>query len=262
MVGLLFFIPHLLLNVNAVDFLNHNLLSSWNIFNFLKSDFNTIDGRSQYMFPNLVYTVVRLFHPGYFVAGVFFLAIAIFKHKFLAIEKIMMFSVLAYFVFLMGAPFQNSRFFIIAMPLLVVTSFFGYCFLMDRIKFNKYLIFSFIVTLQLVLFWQSAQVFFQRNKLELSISEYIKTNTASKNIYSFDMDVSLKTYISDRNIIGLYAKVHSSFEHNSLVLFNEKLFSTQWSQKNPMLNWYELTNNYMLVSIKKFENGWQLYEIK
>jgi len=83
-----------------------------------------------------------------------------------------------------------------------------------------------------------------------------------KTLYSFDIDVALKGRGLDFDYRNLWQTEYKSFERGSLVLFNEDKFQTRWEQHNPMINWYNLKNNYELKQVKDFNSGWILYRIE
>ena len=261
---LLFVLPHLLIRSSSpLLFLNHAWLSGWSFGNYFHSSFTTLDGQSSNLLPNIVFSLTALFHPGNFAFGILSLFF-LFRQRPLKIEeKILLGSVLLYVLFLAGMPIQNLRFFLLPLPLLILASFRGFSFLFEKIK-SKWHIGLFIVAtiFQGMLFAYSFRLVYARNRLENSIKEWIVQNTKQQTIYSFDMDVSLKSGGLDRHFYNLWEKKYDSFESNSLVLFNVHAFEKQWKGKNPMINWENLNHDKQLQLLKSFPEGWDLYVIK
>jgi hypothetical protein len=83
-----------------------------------------------------------------------------------------------------------------------------------------------------------------------------------RTLYTFSIDGALKNYGVENKIINLWSEKISLAETNSMVLFNENKFKFQWEKRNPMINWNFLKENYRLIKIETFENGWELFEIK
>jgi len=114
---------------------------------------------------------------------------------------------------------------------------------------------------QLVLCSLAFKTIFLRNDLEQIISQDL-TTYKNQTLYSFGIDVALKSRATAISHISLFDKKHTSFENGGLVLFNEKRFSNQWKGENPMINWNHLKEKYTLTELEEYSNNWKLYRIE
>jgi hypothetical protein len=264
LVFVLFVLPHLWIrSSDPAAFLQHEWLKEWSPINYFHSSFLTLDGEHNYLLPNIVFSIAELFHPGYFIAGILFLFFLFRKEQLRSEEKIIFSSVLVYLLFISGMPLQNQRFYLLTLPVFILACFRGFSFIFEKLK-NSWISILFIggIAIQGIIFVFGFRLVYARNQLERSIKEWIVTNTTQKTIYSFDMDVSLKSGGLDRHFYNLWEKKYDSFEPNSLVLFNPTAFEKQWAGKNPMINWENLKKEKQMVLLESFPEGWELYEIR
>ncbi len=76
-------IPHLLIRLqNSLQFLNHQWLRSWNIFNLFQSDFNVAEDETRNHFINLIYIVFQISHPIFLFFGIILSGFILLKRKF------------------------------------------------------------------------------------------------------------------------------------------------------------------------------------
>ena len=109
-----------------------------------------------------------------------------------------------------------------------------------------------------IYFFKSA---YERNVLEKEVAFFVK-NDDHNTVYSFDIDVSFMSYDVNKKIINLRQKELETFNHNSLLIFNESKFKDQWAGMNPMINWKKIKLNYVLHELTDFGNGWKAFEIR
>jgi hypothetical protein len=260
LLSILIFLPHILVRKeNSMEFIGHSWLIGWSPINFFKHSFTTIDGIQQNRFHNIIYAIGGIFHPGYFLPGIVFVSFLITKKQ-SNIFYIIGASIIIYLIFLAGIPYQNNRFIIIVIPIIIVLFYSGYQNMSAKWShIIKYLYLPMIV-LQLILFAYGFKIIYDRNRLEIKIAEYFRQNPV-QNTYLFDMDVALKGYKIPTNYFNLWETEYKTFIPGSSVLFNEKKFSKQWEGKNVMKNWKYLNTNYRLKEKANFGDGWILYEI-
>lgn len=257
-------IPHILLKAtNPTGFLNHEWLNDWSTSNFFKSDFITQEGTQNYRFLNIIYSFSSLFFPTYLVFG---LVLFVLSQRNLPNNKFWLISVgivLFNAVFLAGIPFQNQRYLLLSYPFVVIAIFPGFQRLTNVFVKRKVLFYSILSVMLILQIFYCIYYFkpvFERNILEKEIAGFIN-NIPQKNIYAFDIDVSFKSYDVKKNVINMWKEKIPDFKPNSIVVFNENKFKTQWADKNPMLNWNNLKSNYRLNVLKDFGNGWKIFEI-
>ncbi|MCC7505724.1 MAG: glycosyltransferase family 39 protein [Saprospiraceae bacterium] len=80
-------------------------------------------------------------------------------------------------------------------------------------------------------------------------------------LYTFDLDLALRSYLPDWTIYNLWAERYETYPVGGLILFNEPRLRRQWEGRNPMLNWDFVVGHYELREVAVFSEGWTLYEI-
>ncbi|MGZ5243231.1 MAG: ArnT family glycosyltransferase [Bacteroidia bacterium] len=264
-IGSLFLIlPHLLVRkAQAGSFIHHAWIEDWSVINFFKSDFNTVDGKASYRFPNIIYAFQNIFHHGFIFIGILLLPFVRIKDMASASTKVLATAFLLYGLFLAGIPFQNQRFLLLSFPVVLVLLFpafsRAYPYLKES-RLHKFFLFSFVV-LQLLFFHRVFNPMLQLNRLEREIAADVK-KYPGKILYTFAIDPALKSYGVQNPIISLWERPLYEASAGSLLLFNDSMFREQWHGKNPMNNWQMLNNKYQLTTIEKWPSGWELYEIR
>lgn len=266
---LLMILPHIIISGGgSMDFLSHEWLREWSVSNFFSSKFHTANGLEVYKQFNLIYPFESLVHPAFIFSGIlflFFLRRKDFKSFF---YKVLAVSLLIYFVFLAGIPYQDLRFLIPSFPLVILVLFAGY----ERVtrkflkqKYRKFLFVIFIV-LQIVFIYKYSIGIYTINKFEKETAGIIKNYDSSRMLYTFYLSGALKYYGVKNHLIDLYDVKLSNVTSGSYILFNADKFKKQWADELPMINWNYLKSNYELKAVYKFgnnfmESGWILYEI-
>ncbi|MCB9232650.1 MAG: hypothetical protein H6581_13350 [Bacteroidia bacterium] len=263
--GILPFIPHYLIRAaDSGDFLGHPWFQTWSPLNAFSSSFSTPEGNAQYLLPNILYAISNWVHPGFLPPGVLMLA---FVRKNLLIpsqNKLLLAAILAYALFLMGIPYQNNRFLLLTLPLvfwfLMPAADNLFVFLQGKWKFLPQLLLILMFLLGIGLNVRALWPLKVRSALEKEIYQCLEALPRHK-IYAFDVDVALKGYHCRHNLVNLYEIRLDTAEKGEWVLFNAPLLEKQWTGYNPMLNWEWLNENFTLVPVQEFSDGWTLYEL-
>lgn len=256
-------IPHLVVrSQNSLQFLNHQWLQSWNIFNLFQSDFNVAEDESRNHFINLIYIGFQVLHPIFLFFGVVLIAFTLIKRKLYCnyYQKLLLLSIVLYALFLGGIPFQNKRFLLLTFPLVIV---FLYPYLKSLLHTfsNQKLLFAIVFVIQISLGFYFGKKFYDRNLLEKKVSKEMK-QYEGKILYVFDIDIALQGRKVVFNYKSLWITKYPTFEKNALVLIDEKQIVKQWQGKNPLLNWENIKNNYQLKKLESFSGDFNLYRIE
>lgn len=256
-------IPHFLVRLSNYDsFLSHQWLQDWSVSNFFKSNFTTIDGTSQYLYPNLIYSFSNAFHPGYLFLGLPFIIFFIINPKLINFSWPMLLSIALYALFIAGIPFQNTRFLLLTYPLVLIGFFPVFNYLTEKFTGKQfYLGISLIILVQSILIVKAFNPIIERNRLEIEISELMEP-FQNETLYSFDIDIALKGRGLNFDYHNMWEKKHTQYKNGDLVLFHPTKFEKQWKDKNPMLNWDYLNSNFKLKTILDCPMGWKLYQVE
>lgn len=267
-VPLVVIIFYVLFKPDYTSFLGHKALASWSISNYFTGTFNTVDGSTRHILPNLVFVFTPFFHPGWIWPGLVFTWF-LFKSK-EGLSGWFLFGLLPYLtyaLFLAGNPDQNHRHLLIGFPMVLFCCYGGYDQLYHSLKAGRFFKPALVLlfTLQVCLSARAFQPAFNRNALERHLAQRLndlKGQAKVPVLYSFDMDIALVSRGIPFNVFNLFTGEYNNFERGALVLFNERVMKGQWKGKNPMVNWEKLKNNYKLIRLESYEDGWELYKIE
>ncbi len=240
-------------------------LEVWSVGNYFKSSFTTQDGTTSYTFPNLIYTLYVFFHPGFIFLGSVLSVMTLRNYTSLKAfhQKMLIICSGLYILFLAGIPFQNPRIIGLVFPLILLVLFPAFEQLM-QLRWIKRMIISigiFFIALQLFFFSLTFKQIFERTRIEKELATILQPYQG-KTLYSFDVDLALEGRGLDFDFKNLFLERYEKFQANDLILFDPARYQTQWNEKNPMLNWEFITQNYQLKVIENHPKGWKLYEIQ
>lgn len=257
--------PHLLIKgANSTQFIGHEWLRSWSIKNWVLSEFTTIDGYQNYRFPNLLYGYSNFYYPGFFFIGIVLLFF-IRKNVFHRENFILASTAVLYALFLAGIPFQNMRFLLLTFPLAIVLMFPFFQRFRQKVLTKNGLLWSFaavVILVQFALIYKYSLGIYRANQVEKEIAGTVLIY-AERPIYTFAIDGALRCYgIDSDDIVNLWYDKLDSVKISSLVLFNEGKFRRQWQDKNPMINWQFIHDNYNLEKLETLPEGWELFLVR
>lgn len=253
---------------NPAGFSNHSLLSGWHFSNLFSST-HTMEhaGTYEYSFPNAVFLVLMLFHPGLFVIGL----VLLFFVRPISVKKnhgllALFIGLLVYLIFNAGMPFQNKRFFILSLPFLLIlfASSFDRAWDWGLNKFGGRVVFTLVggvIIFQCCLGAYSLKKMYDINVIEKELSAKVN-NYKANTVYTFGMDLPLRHYVPKHHYITLYEKETLPFNDGEMVLFNSEAILTNWSERAPGKLWRHLLDNDRLVVLWEHKSGWKLYELK
>jgi hypothetical protein len=254
--------PHLLIrSQNSLQFLSNTWLENWDILNLFRKNFKTNDGTVNNKLINLIYLFYQVLHPIFSFIGLLLIAFFIkFKNvNLIKYQKLILYTIIIYAIFLGGIPCQAKRFFILSFPFIIIFIYPMIKQLFGTFNYPKR-VFIFIFVLQLSLGLYFAQFYYSRFQLEKKICLEMR-KFQGKTIYIFEIDLALKGRGLKFDYQNLYFKKYKDFEINAMVLLNEKQLENQWKGKNPHINWETIQKNYVLKKQKAVYKDWQLYKI-
>ncbi|WP_420571738.1 ArnT family glycosyltransferase [Kordia sp.] len=259
-------IPFLIFQWNALfEATTNPFLQTWSIANYFKSSFTTGDGTTSYLFPNLVYTLYLFFHPGFIFLGSILSLIILknYKSLFTFHQKTLLICSGLYILFLAGIPFQNPRVLGLVFPCILIGLFPAFVQLI-QLKHIKQLVISigiFFIALQMFFFSMTFKLIFERAIIEKELTNMIKPYEGNT-LYSFDVDLAMQGRGLDFDYKNMFLERYKNFQTNDLILFDPARYEKQWKDKNPMLNWEFIEQNYQLKILETHPKGWKLYQIE
>ncbi|WAC03779.1 phospholipid carrier-dependent glycosyltransferase [Lacinutrix neustonica] len=240
-------------------------LKVWSVSNYFKSSYTTEDGTQHYLFPNLLHTFYLFFHPGFLCIGFFLSAITLrdYKTRITFHQTILILCSALYILFLAGIPFQNPRILGLVFPLVLIWFFPAFQKLMNMAMVKAFFtpLKMACIGLQVAFFTMTFHHIFSRTLIEKEIATMI-TPYQGKTLYSFDVDMAMQGRGLDFKFKNMYTARYYDFKEQDLILFDPARHKVQWKDKNPMLNWEFIKENYVLEVLETHPEGWKLYQIQ
>jgi hypothetical protein len=266
--GAVALLPHFWLKSGGAENpLGHSMFAQWSFLNVFKSTFYNQNGLADYTLPNGIFVFSLLAHPSFclLLPGLFLL----FKKTDLALpaKKILLASLLAYLVLLVGIQHQNPRHLLPAYALLLLLlfpawdRFFSYGFYF--FKRLTWCVLGLLLACQIFFGARALAPMLARQRLETSVAREIgPILSPGALLFGFDLDIAMRSYLPDVQHQSLWERRYDDFPPGSFVLFNETALRDQWAGKNPMLNWAFLRDSFELTERRTLPSGWSLYEVK
>lgn len=258
-------LPQCLQSGNVLS--QHSQIASWSVAHFFQREFNDVNGGiSRYWLPNIVYLFSPVFHPGFCLLLPGLLLLGKRTDVVLPAKRILFGCLIAYGLLLGGLSHQNIRFLLPAYALLLLILFPAwdrmYCYGFYFFKKLTWSILAAALLLQTAFATKMLWPIVQRNRLEQQIATQIRLQLKPGAVlYAFDMDVAMRTYLPDTQIINLWIKRYGTFADGDYVLYNEPVILKQWADKNPVLNWEDMQQTHGLQLTQNLPGGWKLYRL-
>ncbi len=263
--GAVAFLPHFWLkNGVVIHPAHHSMVQHWSLLHLFQSTFSNENGIANYLFPNIMYLLFPLCHPGFCLLLPGLLILSKKTDVILPSKKVLLACLALYLLLLGGLPHQNLRFLLPAYALLLLLFFpawdrmFAYGF-----YFFKRLTWSILAAVLAVQLFASVKIMapvLARNRLEVDIAKEMQTVLPpNATVYAFDLDIALESYLPDIQWKNMWIQQYDAFPDGSFVLFNEPLLRPQWQGRNPILNWDNLNQQKQLVLKKELPGGWKLF---
>lgn len=266
--GALAMLPHFWLKANTLQTpLSHSLVQDWSLLNFFRASFSNINGTVDYPWPNVLYILFPLAHPGFCL--LLMPLFGLFKKTDLHLfsKKILLACLAAYLLLLGGIPLQNLRYLLPAWVLLLLLLFpafdrfisYGFYFM----RWLAYRILALVLSVQFVFAIKLLQPTLARQRLEVASADALRTVLPpGATLYAFDLDIALRSYLPEAKHYNLWERRYDSFAAGSFILFNETRLRAQWAGKNPMLNWETANQQRQLRPVRELPEGWTLFELE
>jgi len=252
-------VPFLVLQgFSPTETVSSSVISDWSFGNMFSTHFTSNEGSFEYPFPNIIYSLYAFFHPAFFFIGIgLIVTSAYFKIK---INKLILGSVLVYCLLIAGIHFQNKRFLILCLPLVVILLFPAYEKLMSLKLLQKYKVLL-LTTFGITSIILSGYSFHKLNTIHQEEMRLIKLLEPYQehSVYTFDIDIAMQGKNLQFQYHNLWLTKDIAPKSGDLILLNYDKWSTQWEGHQLMDNCNYIFENPQLKLLKDLENGWLLY---
>lgn len=237
--------------------LEHPWLREWSPVNAFRRRFVTADGLAQYTLPNVFHVAKVLVHPGFLTLGPLLLPFVRRADLRLPIVRLAVCGAAVYLVFLMGPPYQNDRFLLLAQPFLALALFPAFLRLHARLVAlgrKPVRLLGAVAVLQLVLLVPAMRGYLRHNAVERRIAQAVNERP-ERVVYAFAVSGALRVRCADRSVHELWGAPVEHFEAGALVVFNPTEFARQWEGMDPMLNWQRALDRGA-APVMDWPDGW------
>jgi hypothetical protein len=231
----------------------------WDVMNFFRSSFTTLDGTFDYRFINGIFYLSPVLHPMYlslfgiaFLAGFYFLVRQRKNYELLICLSWM----LIFYLYLAGNPIQSLRFTMSYLPPMVIAAAAGIGYTKLRASYRKLLFSAGLLALLLCNIYH-LNGFMEQKQNELEVVNWIGNNIpGSSGVIAFDITLAVSHYTKIKadelfyfDSSDLIEKIENAANDIYLVLPVEKI-KTQWKGQPLEQNFSLLESKYQLTGIK------------
>lgn len=239
---------------------------SWSINYLFTTVFQTREGIIKTTFPNIIMVFSPFAHYGFMLPGFIFILLGLKEIRTNQLLWLIAASYLLYALFIGSYEGQQKRHLIMAFPLVLILCFAGFNLVITKISAHyRSVLFILLLGVQLILSLLSFQGVYSRSKLERTITKdlFTRFKTANQDIilYSFDIDVALKSRGVPMDFYNFWMQDFNEFIAGAYVLFNEHQLKGQWKGTRVMHNWENLKAWHHLTVVTEYPGQWSLYQI-
>jgi len=276
---LIIFIPQLIYSAhNPAPVLNHAWVEGWSPLNGFKREFTNVDGHFVYAQENR-YFYAQIFYDPFYLAPVFtpFMLIGfatlIRRKNYPAAAMLHLWALLPY-LFLVGIPYQNIRFPLIAFPPIAVLAGVGFeavarwlwrlqlsnspwqiAFRRAFLVVSATAILAFGIRATLSIDLTNINSFIANQQRDRTAAEYATVNIpAGSTVYTFGLTLTLKHY-TDFNVYELYYETPETLNNrwthgqDDYLLLNVWNIENQWAGREPQTAYHWLRDQRGLTQL-------------
>lgn len=239
---------------------------SWSINYLFTTVFQTREGITKTIFPNIIMVFSPFAHYGFMLPGFLFILLGLKEIRTNQFLWLIAGTYLLYVLFIGSYEGQQKRHLIMAFPLVLLLCFDGFNLISNKITSHyRSVLFMFLLVIQLTLSLLSFQGVYSRNKLERTITRDLFTRFRTVNqeiiLYSFDIDIALKSRGVPVLFYNFWMQDFNEFNTGAYVLFNVNQLKKQWKGTRVMNNWERLNAWHHLTVVAEYPGPWSLYQI-
>ena len=218
-----------------------------------------------YKFANLV-SLIYFVHPAYSIfGGLLIISMIYMKVKSIPYKwsPLILFSLLLYFVFINGIPFQNIRFHILIFPLFLILMFPAFQYGIEMfVKWRKFVLLT-MLAVQLPLIYTAVSTPIMLSERESNITFEIRDfNDNNLFIYTSGMEGPISYYLTDSEYSGLYRESIKNFKTNFLLVIDSTRAMSQNPDSKLVRNLVRIYKEHSIVRRKTLEKNWIVYEFQ
>lgn len=233
----------------------------WSMLNYFRSGYNGPDGVVDYVLPNILYYAGALLNPkiGLLLLLMLVSGILLIRHG--TYQRLLLWAVVTYILFIAGYPGQHLHLFILLMPVLLLYAW--PCFSESRFytTLPGKAVYGVVIAGAAFFAWAGTSEMTTRNKTERELTILVQQHTDESTliVYTLDVDAAMENYNVGIPLINMRKQRIGGYSEGGAVLFNETKYANDTGI--PGENWKALKTNYTLQVMAKHPEGWVLYRI-
>lgn len=237
-------------------------LAEWTALNWFRRDLVSDDGVLHYMFPNILYALGVVIHPGQFTIGL--LVVPFFRWEDLKDPATRLAAILlgGYLLFVAGMPFQNDRVLLLALPFTVVLFHLAFqrAYRAVRASMIKPVLLLLVLgCVQCALFVRAMVPFIHQARVEKELSA-LADQLSPDHLYSHGMGAALSTYCPDVPVTELWYAEIDTFERGAVIVVHPERLEAQWAGHFPAINW-EKARRAGALPVFQRPDGWVIARV-
>lgn len=256
-------IPHLWLRLESTaNISDHAALTRWTPMHLFTRHFESDLGSFDYLVPNIMYLGELFLHPGFLFFGILLLPFyrQIFKQK----ENFLFAaSILVFLVFIGGIDTQNSRYFVLVIPLVTLLLFpafhRGFSILKEKQPTLAHLLIPALLVGQLGLCAHAFNKSYVSSKSQETLANHFSA-LEQERVYCYGASMMMGHFNKENEFITLHA-----IDSNVFVPGDYYLHHSSWEEHAQLKNLYhvslyrKLLDEGKFTEVKQLNDGWLLY---
>lgn len=249
--------------INPGSLFNHGYLLNWSPMNFFMSSFSSTDIMSEsFTQSNIISLIINALSPAFcFATFPLVVALFVFRKQLKSTNRMILFMVVTYLIFIVGIPVQNSRYLLLSFPFILILLFPAFNIIVEKVG-RIHLLYGIIIVVQALLTTYAMRNPILWSQEEKVICEKVDTSVSPKvPIYTSGLEGPLKYYMPNHEINGLFVEFIDFPGH-----FNLIVDSNQIANQNPELilvkNFKKAFSEFTIIDKKHISQKWTLYEFE
>ncbi|MEZ4738165.1 MAG: glycosyltransferase family 39 protein [Flavobacteriales bacterium] len=238
-------------------------LTDWSPLNFFRRVLHSDDGTLTYRFPNGIYVLGIVCHPGFLPMGLLLLPFVRPSDLRPIHARVAGGMLVCYLLFLAGLPFQNDRVLLSALPFVSVLLLPAFNravgFWKERIAERMWIL-AMLAVIQIALFVRAMLPFFDQAQVERDLAARVNALRPSV-VYTHGMGAAFGTYCPDTEVQELWYGDLERFERGALFVVRPSNLGEQWQGRPPATNW-ERAQQQGLELQEERPDGWVLARVR
>lgn len=241
---------------------NFDGLYDWSVSNFFRAEFHRKDSFTSHLLPNILFNLSAWLHPGLLLFTVVLFPF-LPNRAMTTFRWTILYSILAYILFLSGVPFQNSRVLTFIFPLILIfmaPAFGKFVELMNCQRFPIKSLFAIALVIQVGLTARALKPSVELAQFENELVDWIGSDHPTKTIYTSAFSQLFDAHETGNPTVQVFDSKVVEFQTGGLYIFNHG-----WSKKLEgtmvMENWNRANSSMNVAEHRCWPNGWCVYQL-